>query len=246
MTAQRSSTAGGAEPHSSEFRATFHRDLERLELDLHAMSALARAGLQRATRALVVDDQALRAAVVAGDDEVDRRYLDIERRVIGLLARQAPRRRRAAAAHRHPPRQPPPGTRRRHGGEHRRLAQLAAGTPRKPAVARHLEEMGGTTVCMVDLAMQSFRDRDAEGCQRLPMIDDRVDELNRSMLAALLAAGEPFQRLEWGVHMYEAARQPERAGDHAVDIAEQVWFLVTGELQEFGDATRAPARARSC
>ena len=90
--------------------------------------------------------------------------------------------------------------------------------------------------------MQSFRERDTVGCQRLPLIDDRVDELNRSMLTAVLASVEPFEHFEWGVHMYEAARQLERAGDHAGDIAEQVWFLVTGELQEFGDAQRAPAR----
>jgi phosphate transport system protein len=43
--------------------------------------------------------------------------------------------------------------------------------------------------------------------------------------------------------MYEAARQLERAADHAVDIAEQVWFLVTGELQEFGGAARGPTPA---
>jgi phosphate transport system protein len=66
--------------------------------------------------------------------------------------------------------------------------------------------------------------------------DPRRSELNRSMLTAVLAAVRPFEQLEWGVHMYEAARQLERAAEHAVDIAEQVWFLVTGELQEFGDA----------
>jgi phosphate uptake regulator len=42
------------------------------------------------------------------------------------------------------------------------------------------------------------------------------------------------------MHLYEAARRLKRGADHAVDTAEQVWFLVTGELQEFGDA-RAPA-----
>ena len=169
------------------------------------------------------------------------RYLDIEHRVIGLLALQAPvaaeLRLRTAVLHVNLHLE-------RIGNmavNIARLAQLAADTPRQPSVARHLQEMGRTAVWMVALAMQTFRDRDAEGCQRLPMIDDRVDELNRSMLAALLAAGEPFERLEWGVHMYEAARQLERAGDHTVDIAEQVWFLVTGELQEFGDTQCAPA-----
>jgi phosphate uptake regulator len=35
----------------------------------------------------------------------------------------------------------------------------------------------------------------------------------------------------------------ERAADHAVDIAEQVWFLVTGELMEFDSVPRVPAPA---
>jgi phosphate transport system protein len=231
------------QPHRTELRATFHRDVDRLEQDLQAMGVLAHGALQRAIRALVVDDQTLCQAVVDADDEIDRRYLDIERRVVGLLARQAP----VAAELRLL-------TAVLHVNLHlerigdmavnvARLARLASGMPRKPSVMGHLEDMGQTAVWMVDLAMQTFRERDAAGCQRLPMIDDRVDELNRSMLTAVLATVKPFEQLEWGVHMYEAARQLERAADHAVDIAEQVWFLVTGELQEFGGAARAPSPA---
>ena len=83
---------------------------------------------------------------------------------------------------------------------------------------------------------------DAQRSSTAGSADPRRSELNRSMLTAVLAAVRPFEQLEWGVHMYEAARQLERAAEHAVDIAEQVWFLVTGELQEFGDA-RAPTPA---
>jgi phosphate transport system protein len=169
------------------------------------MGDLARAALERATRALTVDEQALCQAVVDADDEIDRRYLDIERRVVGLLARQAPiadqLRLLTAILH--------ISLHLERVGDMAvniaRLVAMAAGMPRKPLVMAHLEDIGQTAEWMVDLAMQSFRERDAVGCQRLPPIDDCVDE-------------------------------------HAVDIAEQVWFLVTGELQEFGDA-RAPTPA---
>jgi phosphate uptake regulator len=43
--------------------------------------------------------------------------------------------------------------------------------------------------------------------------------------------------LEWGVHMHVVSRQIERVGDHAVDIGEQVAYLVTGIFQEFTDAS---------
>jgi len=103
--------------------------------------------------------------------------------------------------------------------------------------------MGDTAVWMVELAMQAFGTRDAQGSQRIPTLDDRVDELNRSLLAAVLAPGQPLDQLAWVVHLHDAGRHLERAADHAVDIAEQVWFLVTGELQEFDSHPRLPAPA---
>jgi len=58
-----------------EHRIRFHRDLERLEADLQAMGTLARSALQRATRALAVDDpslyEAARQLERAGDHAVD-------------------------------------------------------------------------------------------------------------------------------------------------------------------------------
>jgi phosphate transport system protein len=242
MIDQRVPTAWSTAPVGPRLRAAFQQDLCRLELDLQDMAVLARNALQRAVRALIDDHQALAASVVAGDDEVDRRYLDIERRVIGLLARQAPvagdLRLLTAILH--------VSLHLERIGDMAvnvaRITQLATGMPRKQRVVRHLEEMAETSAWMVDLAMRAFRDRDADGCRRLPLIDDRVDELNRSMLVAL-AASAPLGRLEWGVQLYEAARQLERAADHAVDIAEQVWFLVTGELLEFGGTARTPMPA---
>jgi hypothetical protein len=98
--------------------------------------------------------------------------------------------------------------------------------------------MSEHAVWMVELAMQALATRDAQGSQQLPVLDERVDELNRSLLAAMLAPSQPLDQLAWVVHLHDAGRQLERAADHAVDIAEQVWFLVTGELTEFDSAPR--------
>jgi phosphate transport system protein len=120
------------------------------------------------------------------------------------------------------------------------LTKLTAGLPRDPVVLRDLQEMGQVTLGMVDLAMRAFSDRDADVCPRLRVADDRVDTLNRAVLARVLTIQTPKGRRHWGVYMDELARRLERAGDHAVDIGEQVWFIVTGEVREF----TTPARVR--
>lgn len=232
-----------ANPPTGPYRDRFHDTLEHLEADVQDLGALVRAALARATRGLVTGDAALCAAVVAGDDEVDRRYLDIEARVVDLLGRHAPiasdLRLLTAVLH--------INLHLERIGDMAvnvaRLGQVVAGAPRSGTWIRHLEQMRDSAVRMVELAMQAFGARDAQGSQRIPALDDRVDELNRSLLAAVLAPSQPLDQLAWVVHLHDAGRHLERAADHAVDIAEQVWFLVTGELREFDSAPRVPTPA---
>jgi phosphate transport system protein len=232
-----------ADPPIGPYRDRDHDSLERLETDVQAQGALVRAALARATRGLVTANAALCRAVVTADDEVDRHYLDIERRVVDLLGRHAP----VAADLRLL-------TALLHINLHlerigdmavnvARLGQVVAGAPRSRRWTRHLEQMSEHAVWMVELAMQALATRDAPGSQQLPPLDERVDELNRSLLAAMLAPSQPLDQLAWVVHLHDAGRQLERAADHAVDIAEQVWFLVTGELREFDSAPQVPAPA---
>jgi phosphate transport system protein len=44
---------------------------------------------------------------------------------------------------------------------------------------------------------------------------------------------------EWGLRMLMVSRCIERIGDHAVDIGEEMVYLVTAELREFTDASHA-------
>ena len=85
--------------------------------------------------------------------------------------------------------------------------------------------------------MEAFGRRDLDLALKVPVMDDPVDRLNRAThLEALKLADDPNQ-LDWGLHMNMAARALERVGDNAVDIAEQVGFLLTGEFREFTDAS---------
>jgi phosphate transport system protein len=225
------------------YRDRFHETLEHLEEDLQAQGALVRIALARATRGLVTGNTALCGAVIVADDEVDRRYLDIERQVVDLLGRHAPvasdLRLLTAVLH--------INLHLERIGDMAvnvaRLGQAVADAPRSRRWTRHLEQMSESAVWMVELAMHALGTRDAPGSQRLPTLDAQVDELNRSLLAAVLAPGQPLDQLAWVVYLHDAGRQLERAADHAVDIAEQVWFLVTGELIEFDSAPRIPVPA---
>jgi phosphate transport system protein len=232
-----------SDPPAPPYRDRFHDTLEQLEGNLQTQGAMVRAALARATRGLVTGNAALCGAVIAGDDEVDCSYLDIERQVVHLLGHYAPvasdLRLLTAALHinLHVERIGDMAV------NVARLGQVVADAPRNPMWTRHLEQMSERAVWMLELAMEAFDARDARGSQRLPKLDALVDELNRSLLAAVLAPGQPLDQLAWVVYLHDAGRQLERAADHAVDIAEQVWFLVTGELVEFDSAPRVPTPA---
>jgi phosphate transport system protein len=90
---------------------------------------------------------------------------------------------------------------------------------------------------MIQVAMQSFADRDAEAAETLVELDEVIDRANRRAVQHLLSLGQDPEILEWGMRMILVSRCLERIGDHAVDIGEQTAFLVTGQFREFTDAS---------
>jgi phosphate transport system protein len=118
-----------------------------------------------------------------------------------------------------------------------KITKLATGLPRSPTVISHLDEMGGIALRMIEAAMDAFTRRDLDLARQLPEMDEPIDRLNRGMLHEVLKIADDKRMLEWGIRMHVVSRQIERVGDHAVDIAEQVAFLLTGEFTEFTDAS---------
>ncbi len=88
---------------------------------------------------------------------------------------------------------------------------------------------------MLRTAAGAFLRRDADEARLLPAMDEPVDRINRNMYREVVACGSDPRLLEWATHMMMAARALERIGDQAVDIGEQVVYLVTGEYQEFSE-----------
>lgn len=218
-------------------RESFHEALQRIELELLSLGELAGAQVQRAVDALVRHDDELAQHVIDGDDEVDDLYLRIDSGVLQLLALQSPvaadLRLISAIMHSCLHLE-------RIGDQAVNIAKLylvTKGHTGSSTMVQQLEEMGSIVGSMIRTVMEAFAKRDLKLCLRLPTMDDPVDRLNRAThLEALKLAHDP-RGLDWGLHMNLAARALERVGDQAVDIAEQVSFLITGEFREFTDAS---------
>ena len=118
-----------------------------------------------------------------------------------------------------------------------KITMAADGLPQNPPVLQDLEKMGTVALRMMEAAMEALARRDLALAHQLPVMDDPIDDLNRGMLEKVLAVADDKRMLEWGIRMYVVSRQIERIGDNAVDIAEQVAFLVTGQFREFTDAS---------
>jgi phosphate transport system protein len=193
--------------------------------------------LEQALEALLGGDLALCDQVVRGDDEVDALYLDVEQRILHLFALQTPvatdLRLLTALLH--------INLHLERVGDQAvnmaKIAKLADGLPQISDVLRDLEEMGASALRMVRTAMVALARRDVDLARTLPELDDPIDQLNRGMLPKVLEASGDKRMLEWGIRMYVMSRQIERIGDNAVDIGEQVAFLVTGQFRELTDAS---------
>ncbi|GAC1362705.1 MAG: phosphate signaling complex protein PhoU [Actinomycetota bacterium] len=220
-----------------EQRWHFHQQLQDLELHIQDMSAAAQDLFDLSLRCIASDDPTLCQRVIDGDDLVDGYFMEIERGVMDLFALQTP----VASDLRLL-------TVLLHVDLHlERVADMAVniakivqrcwGLPRNTTVLEQLEEMGGLALRMQAAAMDAFARRDLELSRRLTVMDEAIDRLNRGMLNEVLEAASDKAMLEWGVAMHVVSREIERVGDHAVDIGEQVAFLITGEFVEFTDAS---------
>ena len=83
----------------------------------------------------------------------------------------------------------------------------------------------------------AFAGRDVELAEDLVRQDREINRLNREIFRTAIEIGDDVDTREWAMHMILVARALERIGDNAVDIGEQVAFVVTGLFREFSDSS---------
>jgi phosphate transport system protein len=121
------------------------------------------------------------------------------------------------------------------------IAKLLPVVGTAPAPVPELHErvlrMGALARAEVTQCRQAFELRDAALAEDLLARDTEVNRLNREVFRGAVEVGTDEDRREWAMTMTLVARAIERIGDNAVDIGEQVAFVVTGLFREFSDAS---------
>ncbi|MCA9102433.1 MAG: phosphate signaling complex protein PhoU [Pirellulales bacterium] len=207
-----------------------HRDMEAVQRDVLAMSAMVEEMINKACRALREKDWALANEVLETDTRVDEREVRVEEECLKVLALHQPvaidLRRTAAVL--------------KINNDLERIADLAVNIAERAQyladeddfpVPPALGEMARLAIAMVRDALDSFVEHDAQAARRVIARDDVVDNYNRAVIEEMYERmrSNP-EHIGAAMHCFSASRHIERIADHATNIAEDVVYLVEGEI----------------
>lgn len=212
-------------------RQEFRTTLAALEDGVLVMGSRVQELIGQALAALVDGDPDATPRLLRLDDEIDAIHDDHRRQIVMMLTLQAP----VASdlrlliallqANLHLERV---------GDYCVNITRAAeAGVERDTPLAEQVQVMGQRAGRTLNVALEALRLRDADAARTVARLDDAVDDLNRGLFRRLLELAHADERLlDWALRMILVARYLERIGDHAVDIAEEVVYLVTGEIAD--------------
>jgi phosphate transport system protein len=219
-------------------RVHYQEDLSSLEERALGGLDLVLESLNKTLEAVEQSDIELAQQVVADDDRIDGRYLEVHQSLLTLLATQAPvatdLRLISALLHLMKCVE-------RMGDQCVNVAKVIPLTGHEPpqddVIIRDILTMGRQVRSMISQAKRAFAERDVELARDLVRQDDLVDNLNREVFHRAIEIGDEADVREWATTMLLVARAIERTGDNAVDVGEQTAFIVTGLFREFEDAS---------
>lgn len=208
----------------------FHRDLERLHQEVLAMAAQVEDLIDQANRVLFEGEADKASAIIASDDAIDRREVLIEEECLKMLALHQPvaidLRRIATVL--------------KVNRDLERIADLAvkiASRARKLherpdfLAPPKLKQIFHLAKRMLRDALNAFVEYNTRLAREVRDDDDAVDQLYREVTAETIALME--SRSDFvapGLQLLSVARHLERIADHATSIAEDVIYLVEGEI----------------
>ena len=228
---------------TEDVRTEFHQLMDEVRADLVQMGGMVAEGISAVTAALLAGDIGGADQIITADDELDLLSLEAEEKCVQLLALQQPVAvdlrtiltdlRMISEIE-------------RSGDLVTNIAKAIArlhGAHLEPQVRGLLDRMREQAVRLTAMAMDAYADRDAGLAAVLNDVDDVLDDLHSQYLDAVFASRTAGHLdTHQAVQLAVVGRFYERIGDHAVNIAQRVEFLVTGQLPEHLGANRARAR----
>jgi phosphate transport system protein len=206
------------------------RDLETLQRHLLAMATLVEETVHKGIRALQERDAKLAQEVIAGDNVIDEEENLVSEECLKILALHQPvavdLRRIVAALMISTDLE-------RMGDLAEDIAERAIHLAEPPLipVPEGLQRMTDLTILMVRQSLDSFVNLDSRQARTVIRLDDEVDRYNNECIQELIRAMRSSSELvEPGLSLFSAVRHLERIADHATNVAEDVVYLVEGEI----------------
>ena len=226
---------------------SFDEDLKRLNNVIAEMGGLAEAQLTRAVESLVRRNTELATQVVQDDKRIDALETEVGQMTVRMLALRQPMAqdlREVVAAIKIA------SDIERIGDYAKNIAKraivLAAHAPLKPVTS--IPRMSQLALQIIKGVLDAYIDKDAEGARAAWRRDEEVDEMYNSVFREMLTyMMEDPRNIGPCTHLLFIAKNIERIGDHATNVAEIVYYLVHGrsldEERPKGDTTNVPIDA---
>jgi len=216
-------------PTGAHTSSAFDEDLRDLRELIAEMGERAEAAIHEAMHCLVERDIEAAATLVEADQEIDRLEAEAEDRVVQLIALRAPMAddlRDALAALKIA------GVVERIADYAKNIARRVKRLPKTGSIEplSLLPQMAKMASAMVHDVLVAFVERDAGKARRVCESDDELDDFYDSIFRTLLTfMMENPQNIGPSTTLLFVAKNLERIGDHATNIAEMVYFAATGD-----------------
>ena len=208
----------------------FTEKLEALAASVAQMGGMAEAQLADAVEAIARRDTALAENAVGGDKQIDQLQLSIEDQALKLLALRQPMAvdlRETLAAIKIA------SELERIGDLAKNIAKRAIVLNREPPIrlTQSLARMGRQALSQLKQVLDAYSDRDVNAAEAVWRQDGEIDETYNSLFRELLTyMMEDPRTIGHSTHLLFVAKNIERTGDHATNIAEVVYHMVSGGL----------------
>ena len=215
----------------TETRKVFHEELQELGDDVIRLSAMASEAIQAGTAALLEFDLVGAERVIISDRVMDDLAHSMEERIYLMLAKQQPMAvdlRMLVATLRVVHELERTGD---------LMINVAKATRRlypnqlEPRIRALIDRMREQATIQLKVATDAFADRDPARARALADMDDAMDDLQKELFRAIFSTPALDEAsVQRAVQMALVGRYFERIADHSVNVAERVWYMVTGHL----------------